>query len=253
MLLDGKRLRSRTGRAVAETRRPTAVDGPALLRPAASRHATGAGSGDGGRGWVRLQSQSAADARSLQDDRGTHMVGATFPATNLPQARSRQALHAVDGADRSDAWLYVLPARRHDQIEGPFDATQAKDSPSRRKIFACTPKTTAEETACARRIITRLATNGFRRPATAADINMLMEFYEFGRKEKDFDQGIEMVLARVLSSPQFIYRIEGSWLAAVRVRSTASATSIWRRGCRSSSGAPRPTRSCSSRSRGTLE
>ena len=35
-----------------------------------------------------------------------------------------------------------------------------------------------------------------------------MEFYEFGRKEKDFDQGIEMVLARVLASPQFIYRIE---------------------------------------------
>ena len=35
-----------------------------------------------------------------------------------------------------------------------------------------------------------------------------MEFYEFGRKEKDFDQGIEMALARVLASPQFIYRIE---------------------------------------------
>jgi hypothetical protein len=39
-------------------------------------------------------------------------------------------------------------------------------------------------------------------------VDMLMEFYEFGRKEKDFDQGVEMVLARVLASPQFIYRIE---------------------------------------------
>jgi hypothetical protein len=35
-----------------------------------------------------------------------------------------------------------------------------------------------------------------------------MEFYKFGREEKDFDTGIEMVLARVLASPQFIYRIE---------------------------------------------
>ena len=35
-----------------------------------------------------------------------------------------------------------------------------------------------------------------------------MEFYEQGRKEKDFDDGIEMVLARILASPQFIYRIE---------------------------------------------
>src|SRR5678815_1364029 len=33
-------------------------------------------------------------------------------------------------------------------------------------------------------------------------------FYRFGRKEKDFELGIEMALARVLASPQFIYRIE---------------------------------------------
>src|SRR4029450_2316470 len=44
--------------------------------------------------------------------------------------------------------------------------------------------------------------------ASANDVTMLMEFYQFGRKEKDFDQGIEMVLARILASPQFIYRIE---------------------------------------------
>ena len=35
-----------------------------------------------------------------------------------------------------------------------------------------------------------------------------MEFYKSGRKEKDFEHGIEMVLARMLASPQFIYRIE---------------------------------------------
>ena len=57
------------------------------------------------------------------------------------------------------------------RIEGPFNATQAKDSPSRRKIFVCTPKTAAEETACARRIVTNLATYAFRRPATPADVD----------------------------------------------------------------------------------
>ena len=35
-----------------------------------------------------------------------------------------------------------------------------------------------------------------------------MKFYADGRKDGDFDQGIEMVLARVLASPKFIYRIE---------------------------------------------
>jgi len=35
-----------------------------------------------------------------------------------------------------------------------------------------------------------------------------MEFYRLGRKEKNFELGVETALARVLASPQFIYRIE---------------------------------------------
>ncbi len=35
-----------------------------------------------------------------------------------------------------------------------------------------------------------------------------MDFYSVGRRERDFEQGVEMVLARILASPQFIYRIE---------------------------------------------
>jgi hypothetical protein len=64
------------------------------------------------------------------------------------------------------------------------------------------------ETACARRITANLAARAFRRPVTATDIDELVGAYEFGRREKDFEQGVEMVLARILASPQFIYRIE---------------------------------------------
>ena len=45
-------------------------------------------------------------------------------------------------------------------------------------------------------------------PLSDADVDSLLEFYRAGRKDKDFDLGIEMALARVLASPQFIYRIE---------------------------------------------
>ena len=45
-------------------------------------------------------------------------------------------------------------------------------------------------------------------PAAAADVNALMKFYETGRTDEDFDQGIELALARILASPKFIYRIE---------------------------------------------
>jgi hypothetical protein len=140
---------------------------------------------------------------------GTHMIGATFPATNFAPLLDldKHFMRSTVQTGPTPGYTF-FPHVGTMRIEGPFDATPAKDSPSRRKIFVCTPKTAAEETSCARRIITNLATYGYRRPVSAADVNVLMEFYQFGRREKDFDQGIEMALARILASPQFIYRIE---------------------------------------------
>src|SRR5439155_515090 len=69
-------------------------------------------------------------------------------------------------------------------------------------------RSAADGAACARKIVTSLATRAFRRRAAPADVNLLMTFYEAGRKESGFDKGIEQVLARVLASPKFIYRIE---------------------------------------------
>jgi hypothetical protein len=53
-----------------------------------------------------------------------------------------------------------------------------------------------------------LATHAFRRPPSAADVDALMPFYQDGRKEGNFDQGVENALARLLTDPKFIYRIE---------------------------------------------
>jgi hypothetical protein len=53
---------------------------------------------------------------------------------------------------------------------------------------------------------------------TAADVDLLMDFYAFGRRRRDFDQAIEMALARVLASPQFIYRIEEQMVGSRPVR-----------------------------------
>ena len=140
---------------------------------------------------------------------GTHMVGATFPATNLAPGLDLDKHFMRDTVQTGPTPGYTFfPHVGTVRIEGPFNATQANGSPSRKKIFVCTPKTKAEEITCARRIVSNLAMFGFRRPATPADVDVLMSFYDFGRKEKDFDQGIEMALARVLASPQFIYRIE---------------------------------------------
>ncbi|HUK36082.1 MAG TPA: DUF1592 domain-containing protein [Vicinamibacterales bacterium] len=141
---------------------------------------------------------------------GLHAVGVTFPETNFAPVLDLDQHFERDTLQTGPTPGFTFfPHVGTVRIEGPFNATTAKDSPSRRKIFICTPASAAEETACARRIVTRLATHAFRRPASTAEVDSLMAFFKDGRKEgASFDAGIENALARILASPKFIYRIE---------------------------------------------
>jgi len=149
---------------------------------------------------------------------GLHDVGVTFPQTNFAPVLDLDQHFQRDTLQTGPTPGFTFfPHVGSVRIEGPFNATTAKDSPSRRKIFVCRPASAAEETTCARRIVTRLLTHAYRHPAATGEVDQLMAFFQDGRKEaikdagKDsdgFDAGIEMVLARVLASPKFIYRIE---------------------------------------------
>ena len=95
-------------------------------------------------------------------------------------------------------------------IDGPFDATGSGDTPSRREIFVCRPASTDEEPACAEQILARLATRAYRRPVAAGsgELAQLSRFYALGRREGDFDVGIQYALSRLLVDPRFLYRFE---------------------------------------------
>ena len=94
-------------------------------------------------------------------------------------------------------------------ITGPYDATGAGDTPSRREIFVCRPESAAQEPACASEILSRLATRAYRRPATDAEVDELLAFYRLGREEGGaFEVGIQHALSRLLVSPRYLYRLE---------------------------------------------
>ena len=93
-------------------------------------------------------------------------------------------------------------------ISGPFKITSRGDTPSRERIFVCRPKTPAEESTCAHTILAKLTRRAFRRPVTEADIKPLMAFYDKGRAEGDFDNGVERALTAMLVSPDFLFRVE---------------------------------------------
>ncbi len=85
------------------------------------------------------------------------------------------------------------------------------ETPSRRRIFVCRPSdraVPAEEAACARRIVSVLARRAYRRPVTPADLDVLLGFFDAGRREAGFDAGVEMALRWLLASPEVVLRVE---------------------------------------------
>jgi len=115
-------------------------------------------------------------------------------------------------------------------IEGPFVPSGPGDTASRRKILLCRPASGADET-CARRIVSTLARQAYRRPVDAATAETLMKFYRDGRKSGgNFERGIEASLQFILASPEFLFRIEPDPPADVSVASAKAerASNVYR-------------------------
>ena len=141
---------------------------------------------------------------------GLHTVGVTFLATNdVPGSELNRPFQRTMNTPGSIPGFLFFPHVGQVTIEGPFDAKGAADTASRQKIFVCRPASPREEEGCARTIIQTLAKRAYRRPATTADLRVLMEFYLAARGDGgSFDEGIEAALQRILADPEFIYRRE---------------------------------------------
>ncbi len=216
LLLDGERLQLIDWQGSRRLGAPQAnCGGEGAPAPQPGRGAAGGGRGlppgggqqgpeafFGGRGGTPMRVRFKTTA-------GAHWVGATFPATNFAPVLDLDQHFMRDTVQTGPTPGFTFfPHVGTLRIEGPFNAAPAKESPSRARIFVCRPPAATDDAACARKITTSLATRAFRRPASAADVQAFMEFYQSGRKEGDFEHGVEMVLARILADPRFIYRIE---------------------------------------------
>ena len=143
---------------------------------------------------------------------GLRKVGVTFLATNYaPDTNINRVFERATIETGGIPGYVFFPHVGKVKIEGPVNATRASDTPSRRKILVCRPAAGAsarEETACARTILSTLARRAYRRPVTAADTDVLLEFYTSGRREGSFDDGIEKALRRLLADPEVVFRRE---------------------------------------------
>ena len=102
----------------------------------------------------------------------------------------------------------VLPHLNTLAVSGPRNVTGTGDTPSRRKIFMCRPATAVEEEPCAKRIMSSLSRQAYRRPVTASDVEHLMRQYRQGRAKGQFEDGVRLAVQTMLSDPEFVFRIE---------------------------------------------
>jgi hypothetical protein len=140
---------------------------------------------------------------------GLHTVGVAFLDTQQAPGSelNKPFVRTLNSPGEIPGYLFY-PGIGQVQVEGPYNATGAEDSPSRRKIFICQPASANDEEVCARQIVSNLARRAFRRPVRAEDLGTLMTFYEEGRQEGSFESGVEAALQRILADPEFIYRGE---------------------------------------------
>ena len=137
---------------------------------------------------------------------GPHEVAATFLQKQAALIETeRQPYVAHFNMNRHPR---VQPAVHSVSIAGPFEAGGAGETPSRARILVCRPAAPAAEQDCALRLLTTFARCAYRRPVTDRDLEAPLEFYGQARRTAGFEAGIEMALRAILTSPEFLFRIE---------------------------------------------
>jgi hypothetical protein len=137
---------------------------------------------------------------------GQRLVTAAFlqPSSNLGPIRLQPFLRSTIVATDH----LGLPHIEYMTVSGPFNPAGPGETPSRQRVFVCQPKKPAEERPCATTILSKLARRAYRRPVTDSDLSGLLRFYDDGRKNTNFEAGIEMALRAMLASPKFVFRVE---------------------------------------------
>ena len=140
---------------------------------------------------------------------GSHELAATFlkDASSLIETE-RQPLQAHFNKNRHPR---LTPAIHQVSVTGPYAPQGASDTPSRRRLFVCTPGQAGEvaaEEVCAEEILSKLMRRAYRRPISDAEVAGPMAFYKEARSDGDIDAGIGSALTSVLVNPAFLFRVE---------------------------------------------
>ena len=166
---------------------------------------------------IKVWDVANENPRNMTDERyavtvpvtaGLHKVGLSFTArTHMPSNDFNRKFERTTLTQDVVGFTFA-PHVNAISITGPFDAQRPEKTASRDRVFSCYPANSDEELTCATEILGALGTQAYRRPVNNDDLQLLLQFFEAGRTDGDFESGIQLALQLMLSDPEFIYRTE---------------------------------------------
>ena len=174
-------------------------------RVALIEYETGPAGGADGRGAVPMRTEP------ILIKAGQHLVAAAFVRKTEGPYEDLIRPHdwSFAGGGSGGPGITTLPHVRDLIIKGPYRVTGISETVSRQKIFSCRPTGSEEEHPCARKILSRIGSDAYRRPITAGELDRLMPLYEKGAAGSGgFEAGVRSAIEAILASPYFIFRME---------------------------------------------
>ena len=159
------------------------------------------------------------------DDSSAGLTGGPLVMRRLTEAQYRNTIKDIFGdvtlggrfePDTRDGMLIAVGASKATITPGGFEQYDAMAmgiagqvvSPQRRKEYMpCKPASeTAPDDACARTFLTKVGSFLYRRPLTEQEITDKLKIAQVGTTQaKTFYFGLQLALARLLDSPQFLF------------------------------------------------
>lgn len=111
----------------------------------------------------------------------------------------------------------IGPLEKNNKEENYNSPSKTAQTPSASKIFVCSPNSTnapqesvpeklaISELDCAKKIISNLTTQAYRRPTSDSDIQPLLHIFKQTRADLDFQSSIATTIQALLVAPNFLY------------------------------------------------
>jgi mono/diheme cytochrome c family protein len=95
-------------------------------------------------------------------------------------------------------------------VRGPVPLEPKQLPESHRRILFCTPGYGDQSRLdCARQVIARFAERAFRRPVAPEEVERIHQIFRLAHERgESFERGVQLALATVLASPQFLFLVE---------------------------------------------